>query len=134
MELAVPEDRASRLVSVLQKQGHDTLVDLPEVAPATSNMRRTGFLRELVRERIAVRETRARLWWTAFAPVLGCIVFVAIAAPMMPGSEGFAAAHYQLNTGLILFLAYGLAPLVAWSLVSLGLISGFERQPVAETS
>ncbi len=62
-------------------------------------------------------------------PVLASVIFLSIAAPMLPGSEGFAAAHDQLNTMMILFLSYGLAPLVVWSALSLVLLTRTSRDP-----
>jgi hypothetical protein len=129
-EADVSSDPASRTATVLEKQGHDTLVDLTDLVQSASSRPRTGILQALVRERIATREARAQLWWTAFGPVLMSVIFLAIAAPMLPGSDGFAAAHYQLNTALILFLAYGLAPLLAWTLISLGLLTEIGRPPI----
>lgn len=119
---------SSRLVG-LEKEGHDTLV------PVTGTLRpgrpeaRTAVLQALVRERIALREARARVWTTAAGPVALSVIFLVIAGPMLPGAGGFAAAHYALNTSLILFLAYGFAPLVAWSAVALGQMGAVDRHP-----
>jgi low affinity Fe/Cu permease len=112
----------TRVVMAAEKDGHDALVDLPEVVRSVAPSTRTDALRVLVRERIAQREARSRVRWIAFGPTFGSVVFLAIAAMMLPGSEGFAAVHYQLNTTLLLFLAYGLAPLVAWSVLTLGML------------
>src|SRR3989442_1080291 len=37
----------------------------------------------------------------------------------IPGVQGFAQTNFQLTTGIVLFLAYGLAFLVAWALAAL---------------
>ena len=115
-------DGGSPSLAQAEKEGHDALVPLlPEQRSRQGNAR-TELLRQLVRERIAIRESRGRVWTTAAGPLLACVAFLAIAGPMLPGSEGFAAAHYVLNTTLILFLSYGFAPLVAWSVVALGMM------------
>ena len=115
-------DGPSSRVAVLEKEGHDTLVSPSGTARPSTAETRTAVLRLLVRERIALREARARVWQTAAGPVLLSIVFLAIAGPMLPGAGGFATAHYQFNTALVLVLAYGFAPLIAWSVLALGLM------------
>lgn len=104
----------------LEREGHDTLVPMLATASTPRGVATTEVLRQLVGERIALREALARVWMTAIGPMAACLLFLTIAGPMLPGSGGFAAAHYQLNTTLVLFLSYGLAPLVAWTVVSLG--------------
>ncbi len=79
----------------------------------------TEVLRQLVGERVALRAARARVWAYAAGPVALSVVFLSLAGPMLPGAGPFAAAHFVLNTTLVLFLAYGLAPLVAWSLLAI---------------
>jgi len=118
----VLEARDSPVLLRLEREGHDTLVPLPQEARTMTGAARTELLRQLLRERTAIREARARVWSTAAGPVLASVLFLAIAGPMLPGAEGFAAAHYALNTTLVLFLSYGFAPLVAWSLLALGLM------------
>ena len=106
----------------LEKEGHDTLVPLVAATRPSRPEARTQVLRLLVRERIALREEQTKVWTTAAGPILLSIVFLSIAGPMLPGAGGFAAAHFLLNTTLVLFLAYGFAPLVAWSVISLALM------------
>lgn len=127
-DLEALADADTPALVALEKEGHDTLVSVPAATRAASRPARTEVLRMLVRERIAVREARARVWTTAAGPVLLAVIFLAIAGPMLPGVDGFATAHYQLNTALILFLAYGFAPLVAWSVLSLGMIGSAPRR------
>ena len=123
-------DGGSRLAVPADKEGHDSLIEMPDVPPAPRGDRtKVALLRRLVRGRIALREARARVWTTVSGALAVSLVFLAVAAPMLPGSEGFAAAHYQLNTALILFLSYGLVPLVAWAVVSLGLLERPVRDP-----
>lgn len=114
------EDPGPTSLVRIERTGHDTLVPLaiaPQAVPSTAT---TEVLRQLVSERVALREARARVWATVAGPVVLCLAFLAIAGPMLPGSGPFATAHYQMNTALVLFLAYGLAPLVAWC--ALGLV------------
>ena len=120
-------DGGSRTLVRAEKEGHDSLVSVPEEPHAESSTARIALLRQLVRERIGVREARARTWPTVAGPVLMTMAFLAIAGPMLPAADGFASAHYVLNTTLILFLAYGFAPLVAWSLIALALLSSPDR-------
>jgi hypothetical protein len=111
----------------LEREGHDTLVPLAGASRSATPEVKTEVLRLLVRERIALREARARVWTTAAGPVLLSVIFLALAGPMLPGADGFAAAHFQLNTTLVLFLAYGFAPLVAWAVLSLGMMGSDSR-------
>jgi len=66
---------------------------------------------------------RAFVWQTVAGPLAMLIVFVTIGGAMLPGSGAFAMAHFQLNTGLILFLGYGWAFLVAWTVVAILLLN-----------
>lgn len=127
------EIRADPMVSVvgLDKQGHDTLLELPGMRTPAVTRRPTDLLRELVRARVLLRETRASLWRTVAGPVIGATLFVAMAGVMIPGSEGFAAAHYQLNTALVLFLGYGIGPLVAWTVLALAALGAEASHPTA---
>ncbi len=106
----------------VEKEGHDALVELPAIVRTASASVRTEMLRSLVRERVGLREMRAQVRAAAAGPVLASLVFLAIAGPMLPGSDGFATSHYQLNTALILFLAYGVPALVAWSVIALAIM------------
>jgi hypothetical protein len=107
----------------IDREGHDTLVPLPARARSPSTAAHVQVLAQLAQERTAVREARARVTALAAGPVVASLVFVAVAGPMLPGSDAFAAAHYTLNTTAILFLSYSLAPLLAWSLIALGLMA-----------
>lgn len=120
-------DGGTSTVLRLEREGHDTLVPVPPVSAASNASAATHLLREFVGERIALREARARAWTLVAGPIVTCLLFLGIAGPMLPGSGGFAAAHYQLNTALVLFLAYGLAPLVAWSVITLGMVGAASR-------
>ncbi|HYM40238.1 MAG TPA: hypothetical protein VEY12_08875 [Thermoplasmata archaeon] len=122
-------DSGSASLVRIEREGHDTLVPLPSAREVVRSGAAAEVLRQLVTERVALREARARMWSTTVGPVALCVVFLAIAGPMLPGSGPFAAAHYQLNTTLVLFLSYGLAPLVAWSVIGLGMLGALGRRP-----
>ncbi len=124
------ESGRSAVVGV-EKEGHDALIEISAIRNVPASGRRTEVLRELVRERIALREARASIWRTVAGPVSLSTLFVAVAGVMIPGAEGFAATHYQLNTALVLFLSYGLAPLVAWAVISLGSLAAASHRSVA---
>lgn len=116
-EIDAPESSA---VVRLEREGHDALVDLPSVLRTAPAGARTDLLRELVRERMELREAASVAWRIVAGPVVLSFLFVTIGGVMLPGSEGFAASHYQLNTTLVLFLGYAFAPLLAWAVLALG--------------
>lgn len=107
----------------VDRTAHDSLVDVEEVVQVVPAPRREETLRALLRERIALRELRTRVRELAAGPFVAGLAFLAAAAVMLPGSDGFAATHYQLNTALVLFLSYGLAPLVAWTVIAMALLN-----------
>ncbi len=79
--------------------------------------------RELVsleEEREAARRERAGVASSVAGPLAVTIAFSTIAASMLPGTGGFLAAHYVVNTTFILFLSYGWGPLLAWAVVGIG--------------
>src|SRR5438094_160500 len=60
------------------------------------------------------------------ASLVGAVVVaiaLAAAAAMLPGSDGFAASQYQLNTALLLFLGYGWMFLVFWAVMALSMLT-----------
>lgn len=75
----------------------------------------------------AIRGPRARnvkrqIWMTVAGPLGMFLLFVAISGAMLPGSGGFAAANFQLNTAFVLFLSYGWPFLVAWTIIALAML------------
>src|SRR2546428_414245 len=52
-------------------------------------------------------------------PIVVALLSAGMAGAMLPGVQGFAQTNFQLTTGVVLFLAYGLAFLVAWALAAL---------------
>lgn len=90
------------------------IVEVP-VAPEEDATRiaRDALYRAVARRGLMVR--RAKVWPTLVGPMALLLAFVAIGGAMLPGSGEFAAAHFHLNTALILFLGYGWPFLVAWT-------------------
>ncbi len=74
-----------------------------------------SLLRELVSERLSVRRSVSAVRWAIAPPIAAAIMFGAIASTMLPAVDGFAIRNFQLNTGFVLFLAYGWPVLVAWA-------------------
>jgi len=83
---------------------------------------------ELLAQKQAVVDARRALWPAMTGPIAVSMLFVAIASVMLPGSEGFATAHFQLNTTLVLFLAYGLPLLLLWAVIAVSFVSGSLRE------
>jgi hypothetical protein len=106
----------------LDHLGHDSLFEVEDVVQVIPVAERQDTLRALLRERITLRDLRARVRNLAAGPFVAGLAFLAAAAVMLPGSDSFATSHFQLNTALVLFLSYGLAPLVAWTSMALALL------------
>jgi hypothetical protein len=77
--------------------------------------------------RIALRRARGLVWQTVAGPLVLFLAFISISGAMLPGSGAFAQAHYQLNTGLILFLSYAWPFLIAWAIASIALLQTLVR-------
>lgn len=106
----------------LERIGQGSIVGVPDVVEATGAGAKAEALQDLVEQRHALQAARARAWFVVAGPIILSIVFVAIAGPMLPGSERFAEQNFRLNTTLILFLGYGWAVLVAWSVAALAML------------
>src|SRR5204862_7803275 len=72
--------------------------------------------------RAALRRARGLVWQTVAGPLAVLLIFISAAGAMLPGSGSFAQTHFQLNTGLILFLGYGWPFLVAWTVAAIALL------------
>src|SRR5438309_1157871 len=94
-----------------------TLVEISVALQATRT--RKEVLRVLIRERIRVESDRRRVAGTVAGPIVVALLSAGMAGAMLPGVQGFAQTNFQLTTGVVLFLAYGLAFLVAWALAAL---------------
>ena len=72
--------------------------------------------------RAALRRARGLVWQTVAGPLAVFLIFISVAGAMLPGSGAFAQTHFQINTGLILFLGYGWPFLVAWTVAAIALL------------
>ncbi len=72
--------------------------------------------------RAALRLARGLVWQTVAGPLAVFLIFISVAGAMLPGSGAFAQTHFQINTGLILFLGYGWPFLVAWAIAAIALL------------
>jgi hypothetical protein len=77
--------------------------------------------------RDALRRARGIVWQTVAGPLGLFLAFISISGAMLPGSGAFAQTHYQLNTGLILFLSYGWPFSIAWAIASIVLLQTLVR-------
>ncbi len=82
--------------------------------------------------RAALRRARGLVWQTVAGPLAVLLIFISVAGAMLPGSGAFAQTHFQLNTGLILFLGYGWPFLVAWSIAAIALLHVLVRADSVE--
>ena len=103
---------------MVDREAHDTLVS---VATETRGLRQDVVLREVARARASLHRASQRIWAPVAGPVAAGIAFLGIAGAMLPGAEGFAEAHFVLNTALILFIGYGWPFLAGWTAVGLAL-------------
>lgn len=102
----------------------DVTGSLVEVSTAVTAARtRRDLLKAILEQREALVARRRRVVPLLAGPLFGCLVFALIAGAMLPGSGGFAVRNFRLNTGLVLFLGYGWAFLLAWVVGTLGLLS-----------
>lgn len=90
--------------------------------PPRQEWRALGRTTDLSASRMALRRGRKLVWQTVAGPLVVYLVFLSISGAMLPGSAGFAQTHFQLNTGLILFLGYGWPFLVAWTIAAVVLL------------
>ena len=114
--LAQPDGNEGTTLVAIRREGHDSLEPVPAVV---ARGRSDVVLRELSRVREGLRNAGSRLAGAVAGPITMGIAFLAIAGPMLPGADWFAAEHFQLNTMLILFLGYGWPFLVAWAAAAL---------------
>lgn len=121
-------DPMAPLVTV-DRQGHDTLIS---VATEARGLRQDVVLREVARARASLHRASQRIWTGVAGPVAAGIAFLGIAGAMLPGAEGFAEAHFVLNTALILFIGYGWPLLAGWSAVGLSFARAHEPKRSSE--
>jgi hypothetical protein len=109
-------ESSGALVSV-RREGHDSLAPPMQRTIARGDV----LLKELSRARNLLLRAGSHVWGAVAGPMAIGAVFLGIAGAMLPGSDGFAATHYELNTAVILFLGYGWPFVVTWAAASLGL-------------
>jgi hypothetical protein len=109
------------MVEVLDRQsGNPVPRALPRSAPRSASARPRGGLPVATRD--ALRRARGLVWQTVAGPLAVFLIFISVAGAMLPGSGAFAQTHYQINTGLILFLGYAWPFLVAWTVAAIALL------------
>jgi hypothetical protein len=79
----------------------------------------------------SLRRARWLVWQSVAGPLVMLLIFIAISLRMLPTTEGFAQAEFQLNTGLVLFLNNGWPFLVAWTLAAIPVLFLTTRVKVA---
>ena len=98
-----------------------TLVELS--AALTAARTRKELLKALLVERARVEVARTAAAPSVAGPIAIALLFAFAAGAMLPGSDGFAASQYQLNTALLLFLGYGWMFLVFWAVLALSMLT-----------
>ena len=115
--LGAADGGTSRPLLAVAPEGHDSLVP----ASVLARTHQENVVKELSRLRNMLLRAGFRVRGAVLGPIAMGLVFLSIAGAMLPGSDAFAALHFQMNTALILFLGYGWPFLVAWSAVGLAL-------------
>ncbi len=103
-----------------------TLVEVS--AALTAARTRKELMKALLIERARVEAARVATAPSIAGPIAIALLFAFAAGAMLPGSDGFAASHFQLNTALLLFLGYGWMFLVLWAILALSLLTA--RSPL----
>jgi hypothetical protein len=119
-EVSLPSESTAQpggMVLQVERNGQQGVVS-PDSVPETVAISRES-LRQLLLRRHNIKAARDRIWPLMTGPILVLLSFAALSGMMLPGSEGFAEAHYQLNTTLILFLGYSWWILLAWTVAAL---------------
>jgi len=98
-----------------------TLVEVS--AALTAARTRKELMKALLIERARVEAAREAAAPSIAGPIVIALLFASMAGAMLPGSDAFAASHFQLNTGLILFLGYGWMFLVLWAVLALAMLT-----------
>ncbi len=92
-------------------------------AALTAARTRKELMKALLVERARVEIARASAAPSVAGPIVVALLFAVAAGAMLPGSETFAVSHFQLNTGLLLFLGYGWMFLLLWAVLALSLLT-----------
>ena len=103
-----------------------TLVEVS--AALTAARTRKELMKALLVERARVETARVAAAPSIAGPIVVALLFACAAGAMLPGSDGFAASQFQLNTALLLFLGYGWMFLVLWAVLALSMLTA--RSPL----
>ncbi len=98
-----------------------TLVEVS--AALTAARTRKELMKALLIERARVEVARVAAAPSIAGPIAIALLFALAAGAMLPGSDGFAASHFQLNTALLLFLGYGWMFLVLWAVLAFSMLT-----------
>jgi len=98
-----------------------TLVEVS--AALTAARTRKELMKALLIERARVETARVAAAPSIAGPIVVALLFACAAGAMLPGSDGFAASQFQLNTALLLFLGYGWMFLVLWAVLALSMLT-----------
>lgn len=104
------------------KVGHDSIIEVSRVHQRASVVGKQELRQSLVKQRESIRFARDRVWPSVIGPVSLAIFFVAVSGSMLPGAEVFLVDQFQLNTMLVLTLAYSWWLLVAWAVLAVALL------------
>lgn len=104
------------------KVGHDSIIEVSRVHQRASVVGKLELRQSLVKQRESIRFAREHVWPSVIGPVSLAIFFVAVSGSMLPGAEVFLVDQFQLNTMLILTLAYSWWLLVAWAALAVALL------------
>ncbi len=103
-----------------------TLVEVS--AARTAARTRKELMKALLIERARVEVARVAAAPSIAGPIVVALLFACAAGAMLPGSDAFAASHFQLNTALLLFLGYGWMFLVLWAVLALSMLTARSTQ------
>ena len=107
---------------------HDTVVQVPEVSLPVGRRSVADIQRDMVTRYQSLESARNRVWTSVLGPLIVSLWFLAGAAAMLPGAAGFAQTNFQLNTMLVLFLAYSWLLLLSWAVASVVMLPSASLQ------
>lgn len=105
----------------------DEVVQVPEVSVPVSPRSLADVQRDTLSRYRTVQSARDRVWTSVLGPLIASLALQAAAA-ILPGAAGLAQTNFQLNTMLVLFLAYGWLLLLWWAIASLVMLPSASRQ------
>ncbi len=121
-------DAAADGGSPTMRLARGTMVQVPKISIPVGPRSVADIQRDMVARYRSLESARDRVWTSVVGPLIVSLGFLAGAAAMLPGAAGFAQTNFQLNTMLVLFLAYGWLLLLAWAIASLIMLPSASRQ------